>query len=104
MCIRDSANGTTVIAPNGIMAMSVALFPSLQEEHRLQLLLDGVPTGDAIAGEFSIPAVPRGPHALEVQVIDEQGQVIQSSGTIEVQVVRPGKGGSRPISVGGGQG
>ncbi|MBP8926948.1 MAG: DUF4124 domain-containing protein [Pseudomonadales bacterium] len=97
------ANSTTVIAPNGIMAMNVALFPALQVGHRLQLLLDGVPTGNAIAGEFSVPAVPRGPHTLEVQVIDERGQVIQSTSTVEVQVVRPGKGGSRPVGVGSGQ-
>lgn len=101
--IMAPANATTVIAPNGIMTMSVALFPSLQAGHHLQLLLNGVPTGDAIAGEFFVPAVPRGPQTLEVQVIDERGQVIQSTGSIDVQVVRPGKGGSRPIGAGGEQ-
>ena len=96
------ANGATVIAPNGILSMSVALFPALRDGHRLQLLLDGTPTGEAIAGEFTVPAVPRGPHALEVQLIDGRGQLIQSTGSIEVQVVRPGKGGARPAGIGDG--
>ena len=97
------ANGATVIAPNGALSMSVALSPSLQNGHRLQLLIDGMPAGEAVAGEFTVPAVPRGPHVLEVQIIDVQGRLIQSTGTIEVQVVRPGKGGSRPAGIRGGQ-
>ena len=101
--IITPTNGATVIAPNGILSMSVALVPALRDGHRLQLLLDGTPTGAAIAGEFTVPAVPRGPHVLEVQVIDGQGQQVQSTGTIEVQVVRPGKGGSRPGGIGAGR-
>ena len=41
--IITPTNGATVIAPNGILSMSVALVPALRDGHRLQLLLDGTP-------------------------------------------------------------
>ncbi|KJH84905.1 MULTISPECIES: DUF4124 domain-containing protein [Pseudomonadaceae] len=69
--IRDNAGGLLV---------KVASTPGLLPGHRYRLLMDGYAAGLADGGsQFVLQNIDRGTHQLTVEVIDENGQPLQSS-------------------------
>lgn len=66
-------------ANDGSFTVNVAISPSLNQQHRLQLMVDGQAYGTAsTATQFALHNIDRGEHRLAVQVI-ANGQVIQRS-------------------------
>lgn len=75
-------------ANNGSFKVQVAISPSLAQQHRLQLLLDGQAYGAAsTATELAVNNIDRGEHRLAVQVIAND-QVIQRSAEQVIHVQR----------------
>lgn len=75
-------------ANNGSFKVQVAISPSLAQQHRLQLLLDGQAYGAAsTATQFALHNIDRGEHRLAVQVIAND-QVIQRSAEQVIHVQR----------------
>lgn len=75
-------------ANNGSFSVNVAISPSLAQQHRLQLLIDGQAYGAAsTATQFTLHNIDRGEHRLAVQVI-ANGQVIQRSAEHIINVQR----------------
>ena len=66
-------------ANDGSFTVQVAISPSLAQQHRLQLVIDGQAYGAAsTATQLAVHNIDRGEHRLAVQVI-ANGQVIQRS-------------------------
>lgn len=67
-------------ANNGDFSVTVAIAPMLQNNHRLRLVLDGEPYDEASSDTSrALSNIDRGEHQLAVEVIDSEGQPIQSS-------------------------
>lgn len=77
--------------PNGLVPtdVEVRIDPALREGHRLELLLDGAFHAAAEEPAFTIEQMSRGPHTLQVRVVDAAGRKLQSSPEIEVYVHWP---------------
>ncbi len=70
----------TLRANSGSFVVSARLKPALQPGHRLRLLLDGQPAGPAgTTSVFQLTDIDRGEHQLQLQVLTESGQLVQSS-------------------------
>ncbi len=85
---------------NGLVPTEVHIHlrPELQPEHRLQLLVDGAHYATSRDTPLVVDQMDRGPHTLEVRVVDAAGRALKSSGEIEVyvhwpRINRPGAGG-----------
>ena len=75
-------------ANDGSFSVNVVISPSLAQQHRLQLLIDGQASGAAsTATVLTIKNIDRGEHRLAVQVI-ANGQVIQRSAEHVIYVQR----------------
>lgn len=75
-------------ANNGSFKVQVAISPSLAQQHRLQLLIDGQAYGAvSTATVLAVNNIDRGEHRLAVQVI-ANGQVIQRSAEQVIHVQR----------------
>ena len=70
----------TVFNIEGNLATELAIYPQLQNGHRIDAVLDGerVAIG-ARSTRFTIPEVWRGEHTLQVVVIDQQGAELKRS-------------------------
>lgn len=87
--IASPENGGTVTNPAGNIVAGIELSPALQPGHRLQGLLDGQVSGMASDGGWLFPGTTRGPHTIEVQVLDGAGRALISSGTVNITLFRP---------------
>lgn len=66
--VRSNAGSLTVLT---------RVDPRLQEGHRLQLLLDGVPRGTAgRRPEFHLENLDRGTHSLQIRIIGDGDRVL----------------------------
>jgi len=64
----------------GELSVSVTSDPALQPGHLYRLLLDGSPVAPATSEPgFALQNIDRGSHQLIVEVVDDQGQTLQSS-------------------------
>lgn len=88
LAISSPGDGDSVTNPGGSVEVSIALSPELQPGHSLRLLLDGAPAGLPQMGSMTLEGLSQGTHSLQVQVMDAEGTVVQSSSTISVQVNR----------------
>jgi len=90
IAITNPANDHTV--PTGFagtFSVAVQVTPSLLYSHRLQLMLDGAPYGKAgKITQFQLQNIPRGAHQLVANVIDKDGNVVDKSKSITVNVIR----------------
>ena len=71
------ADDAAVRSNAGTLTVLVRVDPQMQDGHRPQLLLDGVPS--ATAGrkqEFHLENIDRGTHTLQLQIIDGSGRVL----------------------------
>ncbi|MBV6824471.1 DUF4124 domain-containing protein [Pseudomonas sp. PD9R] len=69
---------TTVRSTAGEIIVSVTNEPGLQRGHRYRLLLDGQPTAEpGLSPVFPLTNIDRGTHQLSVEILDEQGQIVE---------------------------
>ena len=75
--------------------VTVNIVPGLQQNDRVQLVLDGTVYGQpSDAPQFTLAQLPRGTHTLQAQVINPAGQVIAQSPTITIFIHQSALGGA----------
>jgi hypothetical protein len=62
----------------GLLNVSVAVSPELQQGHRIRVYFDG-DTRDVSGTSFQLLEVHRGTHSLQAEVVDQTGRVIMRS-------------------------
>lgn len=68
----------TVRSSAGELIVSITSEPGLQRGHRYRLLLDGQPTADpGPSPVFALSNIDRGSHHLAVEILDEQGRMVE---------------------------
>lgn len=68
----------TIRNTQGELIVSVTSEPGLQRGHRYRLLLDGQPTADpGPSPVFALSNIDRGSHHLAVEILDEQGRMVE---------------------------
>lgn len=68
----------TIRNTQGDLIVSVTSEPGLQRGHRYRLLLDGQPTADpGPSPVFALSNIDRGSHHLAVEILDEQGRMVE---------------------------
>lgn len=73
----------------GDMIVSVTSEPGLQVGHSFRLLLDGVPTSEpGPSPVFDLKNVDRGRHQLAVEILDEQGRLVERTANQPFQMLR----------------
>ncbi len=78
--IVQPEHDTTLRNNAGELSVSVTSDPALQPGHHYRLLLDGSPVAPATSEPtFALGNIDRGSHQLIVEVIDDEGQALQSS-------------------------
>ena len=88
LAIVTPVEGQTVFSATGTLEVGLSVTPALQPGHSLRLLLDGAPAGLPQQGSLTLEGLGPGPHELQVQVMDGNGEIVQSSGTVTVQMRR----------------
>lgn len=75
MAIAQPESGGTVRNNDGRVAVTIALQPALQQNHKVMLYLDGAPVGNGFEGTtIELNGVRRGSHSLRAAVVDPTGQ------------------------------
>jgi hypothetical protein len=68
----------TIRSTAGELIVTATSEPSLQRGHRYRLLLDGKPTAEpGPSPVFALKNVDRGTHHLAVEILDEQGRIVE---------------------------
>ncbi|MGO4309019.1 DUF4124 domain-containing protein [Pseudomonas sp. KB_15] len=68
----------TIRSNAGEIIVSVTSEPGLQRGHRYRLLLDGQPTAEpGLSPVFPLSNIDRGSHTLSVEILDEQGRIVE---------------------------
>ena len=68
----------TIRSNAGEVIVSATNEPGLQPGHRYRLLLDGQPTAEPGASPvFPLSNIDRGSHTLSVEILDEQGRIVE---------------------------
>ncbi len=68
----------TIRSNTGEVIVSATNEPALQPGHRYRLLLDGQPTAEpGQSPVFPLSNIDRGSHALSVEILDEQGRIVE---------------------------
>jgi hypothetical protein len=86
--ITNLPNEEALRSNNGDLTVSVRIEPQLRIGDTLQLLLDGQPYGNRVAGtQFTLSNVERGEHSLAVQAFSGD-RLIQQSPTVTLSLQR----------------
>ena len=88
LAIVTPVEGQTVFSAVGALDVSLSVSPALQPGHSLRLLLDGAPAGLPQQGSLTLEGLGPGPHTLQAQVADSNGEIVQSAGTLTVHMQR----------------
>ena len=86
LAITTPVEGQTVFSAVGALDVSLSVSPALQPGHSLRL--DGAPADLPQQGSLTLEGLGPGPHTLQAQVVDGNGEIVQSSGTVTVQMQR----------------
>ncbi|HWT67892.1 MAG TPA: DUF4124 domain-containing protein [Pseudomonas sp.] len=79
----------TVRSTAGEIIVSVTSEPGLQRGHRYRLLLDGQPTAEpGLSPVFPLSNVDRGTHQLSVEILDEQGRIVERTANQPMHMLR----------------
>lgn len=79
----------TVRSTAGEIIVSVTSEPGLQRGHRYRLLLDGQPTAEpGLSPVFPLTNIDRGTHQLSVEILDEQGQIVERTANQPMHMLR----------------
>lgn len=90
IAIAQPSAGATIRNNDGFVVVTAQVEPDLLTGDKLQLLYDGTALGEPqVNPVFEIKGMYRGKHSLAVQVIDAQGNVINTSEPITIYVFRP---------------
>ena len=87
--ITQPANDSSFNSGNGQVSISSETVPALQENHAIQLVMDGTPYNSNKNGSFSLANVDRGEHQLQVNVVNEAGETIIGSAITTFTLHRP---------------
>lgn len=105
LMISAPSNDAPLRDNTGNVSVEIGIAPMLRGNHRLRLVLDGNTAGEDSSTFFTLTNVDRGTHTLVVEVIGEEGEVLQTSGASTFHMQRfhlppkpaaPPKGASRP--------
>lgn len=77
-----------VRANGGILQVTVAPTPPLQQGHQIEVLMDGATAGRAAGTSITTTAIDRGTHQLVARVLDAAGATLVTSPPITVYVLR----------------
>ncbi len=100
--ILQPENDSTVPPGQLDIVVQVALEPTLQTGHLLQLYFDGQPYGEPVAGTaFSIGDLTRGSHSIHAKVLNADGEVLTTVDPVVVFVHRAAVGAAQSASSGG---
>jgi len=86
--ITQPANDSPVRENNGNLEVGIDLSPALKTGHHFVLLMDGVPVAEGQSTTLRLQNVDRGTHTLQVQVVDDNGNVIISSESVTFHMLR----------------
>lgn len=88
--ITAPADQTTIPMGPGDFSVSASVDPGLESGQRLQLYVDGAPSGGPQTDSYwNLTNVFRGEHQLTVAVLNADGETLTSSEAITVYVLRP---------------
>lgn len=88
--ISQPKNDSTLRNNQGYVSIIVNIEPDLQTGDKLQLLFDGRALGKAQTGKvFTLNNVNRGAHTLVAQIIDADGDVLNTSEQVTFYMQRP---------------
>lgn len=88
--ITSPADETTIAMGPGNFAVSATASPPLDQNERLELLMDGQPVGAAqSSSSWYIEGALRGPHDLVVRRTTTRGATVAVSESVRVYVLRP---------------
>lgn len=88
--ITSPADETTIAMGPGNFAVSATASPALDQNERLELLMDGQPVGAAqSSSSWFIEGALRGPHDLVVRRTTTRGATVAVSESVRVYVLRP---------------
>ncbi|WP_342247335.1 DUF4124 domain-containing protein [Pseudomonas sp. OTU5201] len=80
---------TTVRDGEGNLIVSAMSEPGLRANHSYRLLLDGKPVGEpGRSPVFPLKNLDRGTHQLAVEIVDEQGRMVERTPSQPVHIVR----------------
>ncbi len=87
--ILSPADDAAVRSNAGTLTVLVRVDPQMQDGHRLQLLLDGVPSATAARNsEFHLENINRGTHGLQLQIVDDTGRVLFTGSPVRFHLLR----------------
>lgn len=87
--IVSPGNDSSVPPGQRDLTVSVNLEPALKQNHSLIFYMDDERLEQTRNPSLTIEEIFRGSHTLEVEVVDEQGQVLGASEPVVVHVHRP---------------
>ncbi|KTD41119.1 DUF4124 domain-containing protein [Legionella parisiensis] len=90
IAIANPQTGATIRNNQGFVAVSAEVEPELRSGDKLQLIYDNGALGEPQTSPmFEIKGMYRGTHTLAVQVVDTDGNVVETSDPITIYVFRP---------------
>ncbi|WP_131779642.1 DUF4124 domain-containing protein [Legionella bozemanae] len=90
IAIAEPQTGATIRNNQGFVAVTAEVEPDLRSVDKLQLIYDNGVLGEPqTTPMFEIKGMYRGSHTLAVQIVDADGNVIETSDPITIYVFRP---------------
>lgn len=93
--ITSPANDETIRENVGDVTVVLSVSPSLRPGHRIEYLLDGASVERSTQSSYQFKNMDRGSHNLTAQIVDESGNVLNSSSvTVHLQrtsTLQPGR-------------
>ena len=90
VAISEPLNQATIRNNQGFVPILVTTNPKLKPGDLLQIIYDGEPLGKPQSGiTFALKDVKRGTHTIAVQVVDGEGNVVNTSDEITIFMHRP---------------
>lgn len=87
----------TIRNAQGVISVILAFKPKLRGEDKVQMILDGSPLGfPQAANVFALQDINRGSHTLAAQIVDMDGNVLNTSELITIYMMPPRVGMVRP--------
>jgi hypothetical protein len=88
--ITEPKNDATIRNNQGYVPVIVAVNPDLKGGDQLQIIYDGAVLGKPQASMiFALNDVKRGTHTIAVQIVDEDGSVLNTSEEVMIYMHRP---------------
>ena len=79
----------TIRSSAGELIVSITSEPGLQQGHRYRLLLDGQPTAEpGPSPVFALSNIDRGSHNLSIEILDDQGRIVERTANQPFHMLR----------------